>query len=376
MPANGVIFITVTDKNRLEMHWNGNKIVDISRDFLNSNGAEKHIDIKVGAIDKEALDKVSIYNSELSFTENYRALASDLNCCSGRGLSERFDSTIGAGTVMMPWGGKNQLSPIQTMVHKISVEKGHTNDVSLMSWGYNPFLSEASPYHGAYMAVVESIARLVASGAEYKDVYLTFQEYFKKPGRDGERWGQPMAALLGAFAAQTALGSAAIGGKDSMSGSAQDLDVPPTLVSFAVTMGKAQEVVSPEFKKAGNKVYLIAPEYDENGLPKAESLLAVFDKVTALQREGKVVASYTPTLGGVGEAVMKMCFGNGLGFDFADGWCPVCAFKYNYGAFVVEACEAIDGARLIGTVTDDKAITLGDEKISLCTLLGIAVPEN
>ena len=156
-----------------------------------------------------------------------------------------------------------------------------------------------------------------------------------------------------------------------MSGSFEALDVPPTLVSFAVTMGKADEVVSPEFKKAGNKVYLIAPEYDETGLPKTESLLSVFDKVTALQREGKVVASYTPGLGGVGEAVMKMCFGNGLGFTYADGWCPVCAFKYNYGAFVVEATEEIDGARLVGTVTEEKAIALGDEKICLDSLLGI-----
>ena len=356
---------TVKEDARLTMYWNGKTICDISREFLNSNGAEKHIDVNV--VKPAGFAK----NIEGTFTDNMKAAAADLNICSKRGLSERFDSTIGAGTVLMPFGGKNQLTPIQAMAHKVSVEKAHTDDVSFMSWGYNPFITEKSPYHGAYLAVVESVAKLVASGAEFKEVYLTFQEYFEKLGRDANRWGKPMAALLGAFKAQKELGIGSIGGKDSMSGSFESLDVPPTLVSFAVTMGKAQEVVSPEFKSAGNNVYLIAPEYDENGLPKTESLLAVFDKVTALQRSGKVVSAYTPTLGGVGEAIMKMCFGNGLGFSFDSGWCPVCAFKYNYGAFVVEACEAIDGARLIGTVTDDKAITLGDEKICLCTLLGI-----
>ena len=355
----------VKEDARLTMKWNGKIICDISREFLNSNGAEKHIDVNVKA--PEGFEKKIVG----SFTENMKAAAEDLNICSKRGLSERFDSTIGAGTVLMPFGGKNQLTPIQAMAHKVSVEKAHTNDVSFMSWGYNPFITEKSPYHGAYLAVVESVAKLVASGAEFKEVYLTFQEYFEKLGKDATRWGKPMAALLGAFKAQKELGIGSIGGKDSMSGSFESLDVPPTLVSFAVTMGKADEVVSPEFKKAGNKVYLIAPEYDENGLPTTESLLSVFDKVTALQRAGKAVSSYTPGLGGVGEAIMKMCFGNGLGFDFADGWCPVCAFKYNYGAFVVEATEEIEGARLVGTVTDKCAITLGDEKICLTELLGI-----
>ena len=355
----------VKEDARLTMKWNGKIICDISREFLNSNGAEKHIDVNVAA-PKSFAKKI-----EGTFTENLKACAQDLNMCSKRGLSERFDSTIGAGTVLMPFGGKNQLTPIQAMAHKVSVEKAHTDDVSFMSWGYNPFITEQSPYHGAYLAVVESVAKLVASGAEFKEVYLTFQEYFEKLGRDATRWGKPMAALLGAFKAQKELGIGSIGGKDSMSGSFESLDVPPTLVSFAVTMGKACEVVSPEFKKAGNKVYLIAPEYDENGLPKAESLIKVFDKVTALQREGKVVASYTPTLGGVGEAIMKMAFGNGLGFAYDSGWCPVCAFKYNYGAFVVEATEEVADARLIGTVTDEKAITLGDEKVCLAELLGI-----
>jgi len=180
-----------------------------------------------------------------------------------------------------------------------------------------------------------------------------------------------MAALLGAFKAQMELGIGSIGGKDSMSGSFENLDVPPTLVSFAVTMGKANEAISPEFKKAGNRVVLLAPEYDANGLPKTDSLLKVFDKVTSLMRDGKAVSAYTPTLGGVGEAVMKMCFGNGLGFKFCEDWCPVCIFKYNYGAFVLEVTEDVEGARVIGTVTDDGAISLKDEKICLCELLSI-----
>ena len=214
----------VTDDERLRMHWRGKAIVDISREFLNSNGAEKHI--------TAAPEKPQPYGRQVNggFAENYTALADDLNICSKRGLAEQFDSTIGAGTVLMPFGGRNQLTPIQAMVQKISVEKRHTDDCSLMAWGYNPFISEKSPYHGAYLAVIESVSKLIATGAEFSDVYLTFQEYFERLGKDEKRWGKPLAALLGAFKAQTDLGIAAIGGKDSMSGTFEKLDVPPTLV--------------------------------------------------------------------------------------------------------------------------------------------------
>ena len=237
---------TVTEEPRLVMNWNGKAIVNISREFLNSNGAEKHITAVVS--------KPEPYEKKVDggFTENYLALADDLNICSKRGLSEQFDSTIGAGTVLMPFGGKNQLTPIQAMVQKISVEKKHTNDCSLMAWGYNPFITEKSPYHGAYLAVIESVSKLVATGADFKDVYLTFQEYFERLNKDEKRWGKPLAALLGALKAQTELKTAAIGGKDSMSGSVENLDVPPTLVSFAVTTDKTENIVSNEFKKAGN----------------------------------------------------------------------------------------------------------------------------
>ena len=355
----------VTEEARLVMHWNDKKIVDISREFLNSNGAEKHIDVEVA---KPSLREEKITGS---FSDNYKRIASDLNICSKRGLSERFDSTIGAGTVLMPFGGKNQLTPIQAMVQKISVEKKHTDNCSFMSWGYNPFLTEQSPYHGAYMAVIESVCKLIATGAEFKDVYLTFQEYFEKLGRDAKRWGKPLAALLGAFRAQMELRIGSIGGKDSMSGSFENLDVPPTLVSFAVTTGKTSDVVSPEFKKAGNKVVLIAPEFDENNLPKTESLLAVFKKVTDLMRSGKACACYTPGIGGIAEAVMKMAFGNGFGFAFDKNISVSDIFGYSYASFVVEVCEDVPGETVLGMVTDDGAFTLGNESISADELLGV-----
>ncbi len=351
---------------RLVMNWNGQRIVDISREFLNSNGADKHI-----VITPEA-PKAFGGPVDGGFAENYKKIADDLNMCSKRGLSERFDSTIGAGTVLMPFGGKNQLTPIQAMVQKISVEKKHTDDCSLMSWGYNPFITEQSPYHGAYLAVVESVSKLIATGAKFEDVYLTFQEYFEKPGTDGKRWGKPLAALLGAFKAQKELGIGSIGGKDSMSGSFEDLDVPPTLVSFAVTTEKIKDIVSPEFKKAGNKLYLLSPIYDEDtNLPNTKSLISTYNKVTELMRSGKVVSAYTPGLGGIAEAVMKMSFGNGLGFKYEDYLSVAKLFDYSYGAFLLEVTEEIDDGILVGTVTDDNKITLGSENVDINELLGI-----
>ena len=349
---------------RLVMTWNGKTIVDISREFLNSNGAEKHITITPAK--PEDYSKII----EGGFAENMNALAEDLNICSKRGLSEQFDSTIGAGTVLMPFGGKNQLTPIQAMVQKISVEKKHTNDCSLMAWGYNPFIAEKSPYHGAYLAVVESVSKLIASGAEFKDVYLTFQEYFERPGKDGKRWGKPLAALLGAFKAQLEYGIASIGGKDSMSGSFEDLDVPPTLVSFAVTTNKIKNIISPEFKKSGNKVIILTPLYDaDTNLPNTESMLKTFDTVTKLMRSGKIASCYTLGLGGIGEAVMKMCFGNGLGFKFDDNMSAKSIFSYNYGSFILEVTEDVEEGIVVGTVTDDSKISLHDETVDLNKLL-------
>jgi len=356
---------TVTAEPRLVMHWNGNKIVDISREFLNSNGADKHINIETASCNHT--------NKVVSggFAENYKALADDLNICSKRGLSERFDSTIGAGTVLMPFGGKHQLTPIQAMVQKISVEKKHTDNCSYMSWGYNPFITEQSPFHGAYLAVVESVSKLVATGAEFKDVYLTFQEYFERLGKDSKRWGKPLSALLGAFRAQKELGIGSIGGKDSMSGTFEDINVPPTLVSFAVTAGKTSEVVSPEFKSAGNKVVVLSPEFGEDKLPKADSLIATFNKVTELMRKGIAVSCYTCGIGGIAEAVMKMCFGNMLGFEYEKDLTVPELFGYSYGSFVLEVTEDVNIGKLIGTVTDKCVIACGEEKLCLNELLGI-----
>ncbi len=346
---------------RLTMTWNGKVIVDISREFLNSNGAEKHIDI--------APAKGEAVNKEMPacFACGMKSLVSDLNVCSKRGLSERFDSTIGAGSVLMPFGGKNQLTPTQAMVNKISREKGDTDTVSLMSYGYNPFITEKDPYAGAYLAVVESLCKLIATGADFEDTYLTFQEYFEKPGRDPQRWGKPLAALLGAFKAQMDFGVASIGGKDSMSGSFETLDVPPTLVSFAVTTDNIKNIVSPEFKAAGHKVIKLTPETDAKGLPTAESLKKIFAEVAALVRAGKVFAAYTPTYGGVAEAIYKMAIGNSIGFKYDDANSLEDIFGYSYGSFLLEVADDVEG-KTVGHTTEDKCLTYGEHSLCLCEL--------
>ena len=349
----------VKAEKRLTMTWRGKTIVDLSRDFLNSNGAEKHITIEAAKADK--------YDKEIpgEFAKGMTELAGNLNICSKRGLSERFDSTIGAGTVLMPFGGKFQRTPIQSMVHKVSVEKKHTSTASFMSWGYNPYISEKSPYHGAYLAVVESVSKLIATGASFEDVYLTFQEYFEKPLKDSKRWGKPFSALLGAFKAQMELGVGAIGGKDSMSGSFEKLDVPPTLISFAVTTDKVDNVISPEFKKAGSKLVLIVPEYDKTGLPVTDSLKKVYSQVTALMREGKVYSAYTPTIGGIAEAVIKMSLGNGFGFEFSKELSLSDIFGYKYGSFLLEVDECENVGVTVGKVTEEKAYTYAGSKVSV-----------
>ena len=352
----------VTEEPRLLMHWKGRKIADISRAFLDTNGAEKHVEAYV--------EKPENFAKEIpeDFESGMEELVSDLNVCSKRGLSERFDSTIGAGTVLMPFGGRNQRTPIQAMVQKISVEKKHTGDCSLMSWGFNPYVSEKSPYHGAYIAVIESVCKLVATGARFEDVYLSFQEYFERLKKEPERWGKPMAALLGAFKAQMELGIGSIGGKDSMSGSFENLDVPPTLISFAVTTEKTGNIVSNEFKKAGDRVCILAPEYDENGLPTSESLLRNFDTVTGLLRSGMAVAAYTPGYGGVAEAVFKMCLGNGFGFEFDNALSLEGIFAYRYGAFILEMSGETE-LPLIGTVTDNCGFVYDGESVCMEKLI-------
>ena len=359
------IVARVTESPRLVMHWNGRTIVDVSRAFLSSNGAEKHIDVLVEK--PQSFDKTI----PTDFGGGLRDLAQDLNVCSRQGLSERFDSTIGAGTVLMPFGGRDQRTPVQAMVQKISLERGHTDDCSLMSWGYNPYISEKDPYRGAYLAVIESVSKLIATGAAFEDVYLTFQEYFERLRREPARWGKPLAALLGAFAAQMALGIGAVGGKDSMSGSFEQMDVPPTLVSFAVTTEKTGAIVSNECKRAGDKLVLLAPAYGADGLPETASLLAVYETVHALLSSGKAVAAYTPGFGGAAEAALKMCIGNGFGCRFEESLPLETLFGYRYGAFVLEVLPEVEEGTLLGYVTEDGTFSRGAESVACGELFAL-----
>lgn len=294
---------------------------------------------------------------------------SNLNVCSQKGLVEKFDSTIGAGTVLMPYGGVYQLTPSQAMAAKIPVLKGETNTCSLMGWGYNPNISERSPYHGAVNAVIESIAKVVAGGGTYKKCWLTFQEYFERTQNDPKRWGKPLSALLGAFKAQLEMGCGAIGGKDSMSGTFENIDVPPTLVSFAVSTAKADKIVSTEFKSAGSKVIYIAPEYDENSLPVFDSVKAVFDKVEKIIADGRAKAVWTVGYGGVAEGIAKMCFGNKIGFNFTSRLSADTLFKPGYGAFIIELDgDAQPDENVIGNTQQEYKIYNFDYSINMDSL--------
>ena len=353
----------VVAEPRLKMEWNGNTIVDLSREFLNSNGAPKYTDIEVEAPTQRP--DYDVTDSADTWTE----LLTNLNVCSQKGLIEKFDSTIGAGTVLMPFGGAYQLSPSQAMAAKIPVLNGETNTCSLMGWGYNPDISDKSPYHGAMLAVIESIAKVVAAGGTYKKCWLTFQEYFERTQNDPRRWGKPMAALLGAFKAQLELGCGSIGGKDSMSGTFENIDVPPTLVSFAVSTAKADKVISTEFKNTGSQVIMITPEYDENGLPVWDSIRKCFEKVEVMIAEDRVSAIWTLGYGGAAEGIAKMCFGNKIGFEFTSRLTGEQLYKPCYGGFVIELSgEAQKDEEVIGKTIDDYKIRNIDYTIGLDNL--------
>ena len=354
---------SVTKKPGLVMKWRGENIVDISREFINSNGAAKYVESVI--VDEKPdipLDAVP-----QNFVSGYFDLAARLNICSKRGLTELFDSTVGAGTIFMPLGGARQKTPLQAMAAKIPLFKigADTDTASVMSWGFDPELSSVSPFEGAYAAVVSSVAKLAASGASLEQCYLSFQEYFGKP-TDPKRWGKPAAALLGALSAQLDLGIAAIGGKDSMSGTFENMDVPPTLVSFALAVSDARRLISPEFKKAGSQVILLEPEYD-GFLPKADSLNKTLREAHSLINSGTAVSAYAAAMGGAAEAVFKMCMGNGFGFKFADNIKLEDLFTRKYGAFVLEleSETEVAGAKLIGITQDSPEIVLRDDVISL-----------
>lgn len=365
------VIATVTEEPRMVMRWNGDTIVDLSREFLASNGAEKHQDARVpeqGAYPTPF--------AEGTLEERMTAMLADINVASNKGLSEMFDSTIGAGTVLMPFGGAAQLTPSQAMVAKLPVF-GETTTASAMAWGFNPFIMERNQFTGAYLSVVESIAKLVASGFEHRKAYLSFQEYFEKLRDEPERWGKPVAAVLGALMAQVDLGAGAIGGKDSMSGSFEDLDVPPTLVSFAVAVGDVNRTVSPEFKNAGSRLLRIAPAYGEDGLtPDKDTLLAAFDLVERLVAEGAAAAIATPGFGGTAEALVKMAVGNGIGVSLNDSLDVDDLFAPAYGSFLVELADGVDipapqgGAtvEVIGETTTDYVFAAAGEELPLATL--------
>ena len=327
---------TVTEEARVRMEWNGSTIVDVSRDFLNSNGAAKHQDVRVlpgGTYERTWTGD--------TLAERMNALVTDLNVCSNKGLSERFDSTIGAGTVLMPFGGSRQLTPAMAMVAKLPVF-GETTTVSGMAWGFNPYLTEANQFTGSYIAVVESVARLVAAGFFHKDMYLTFQEYFEKLRDEPERWGKPAAAVLGALMAQVDLGIGSIGGKDSMSGSFEQLDVPPTLVSFATAIGSVDRATSPEFKQAGSRVVRIAPASYDGVTPDAAGLVEAFELVERLIGDGAALAVSTPGYGATAEALFKMSVGNGIGVKLTDSVTADELFAPSYGSFLVELAPCVE----------------------------------
>ena len=346
---------------RLIMMQGGHAIVSISREFLNTNGAEKHADAHVNR------PRATLYPfAGDTVRERLFRMAADLNVCSKRGLIERFDATIGAGSVLMPLGGERQRTPAQAMAAKFPVLHAKTTSCSVMAYGFNPTLSEADPYAGAYCAVVESVAKLVASGAALTQCYLTFQEYFERLRQNQTRWGKPLAALLGALRAQLDLGIAAIGGKDSMSGSFEELDVPPTLVSFAVAAEDTVHIVSPEFKRAGSRIALLFPDFDENGLPTPASLKKVWNKAQELLRGGKALSAWTPVFGGVMEGLFKMTLGNRLGCRLAAS--EDVLFAHCCGGLLLETLPEEMAGVTLGETTAEYTIEISGDIIPITEL--------
>ena len=342
----------VTEEARMVMTWKGREIANLSRDFLNTNGAVKHAQVEVPA----GKEYAPVYTG-------LKDLASQLKFASQRGLVERFDATIGAGSLLMPFGGKNQATPAQAMAAKLPVLPGEVTDAaSVMAWGCDPELLSADPFRGAQASVVSSMAKIVAAGADYKKAYLTLQEFFEKLRNEPTRWGKPFQALLGALDAQLGLGAAAIGGKDSMSGTFLDKDVPPTVISFAIAPLKAEEVISPEFKEAGHPVYRFGP----SSVSSYKALKENWEKFHELCKAGKVVAAWAMDAGGEGEAVMKMSFGNGIGFASEEG--AVMQFGPAYGDIVAELTEDCDFGFRIGHTTAEPTITIRDESATIAEL--------
>ena len=360
----------VTEDPRLVMHWRGKEIVNISRAFLDTNGAHQETDVIVGTA-----SKADSYFEEKADVADVKAAwlkdLADLNVCSQKGLVEMFDASIGAGSVFMPFGGKYQLTPTQSMVAKLPVLKGKTDTVTMMSYGFNPYLSNWSPYHGAAYAVVESVAKIVAAGGDFSKIRFTFQEYFKRMTEDAKGWGEPMSALLGAYTAQIGFGLPSIGGKDSMSGSFNDIHVPATLVSFAVDVAKQQDIITPEFKKSGNKIVKFDIARDAYDMPDYEQAKVLYTAIHQLIQDKVVISAYTLGFGGVAAAVSKMAFGNKLGAKIDSTVKAEDLFKTGeYGCMIAEVpADALDKVNvaytLIGEVTDDAQFTYGDTVVTM-----------
>ena len=360
----------VTEEPRLVLNWRGKKIVNLKRAFLDTNGAHQETNVKVeipskadNYLDQTASEGVKEALSKGDVKKAWLSVLNDLNVCSQKGLVEMFDSSIGAGSVLMPYGGKKQLSETQTMIAKLPVLSGKTDTVTMMSYGFDPYLSSWSPYHGAAFAVTESVSRIVASGGDYKKLHFTFQEYFKRMTEDASRWSQPFTALLGAYEAQMKFGLASIGGKDSMSGSFNEINVPPTLVSFAVDVAQLSDVVTPELKKAGNKLVQFKLPRDGYDLPDYEKIMALYEKINALMKKKAIVSAYAEDAYGIAASVSKMAFGNGLGVKIDDSISAKELFTNDIADIIAEVpaefvSDAVNaGARVIGEVTDDSTFT-------------------
>nr|WP_303181337.1 phosphoribosylformylglycinamidine synthase [Lachnoclostridium phocaeense] len=359
----------VTEDPRLVLVWRGKEIVNISRAFLDTNGAHQEISVAVDIPDragKVLTDKVEVTDVKAKWLETL----ADLNVCSQKGLVEMFDGSIGAGSVFMPHGGKYQMTETQAMVAKLPVLKGDCDTVTMMSYGFDPYLSSWSPYHGAVYAVTESVAKIVAAGGDYRKIRFTFQEYFRRMTEDPHRWSQPLAALLGAYAAQLGFGLPSIGGKDSMSGTFEDIDVPPTLVSFAVDVAKEKDIITPELKKAGSKLVWLRIPKDEYDLPVYEKVMEQYGKFAEDIKAGRIISAYVPDRHGVIAAVSKMAFGNGMGVKIEHSMDERELFAPAFGDLVAEVPEGKVGElqityTVIGEVTDDKAFSYGDAVIGL-----------
>lgn len=369
-----VMVAQVNNSNRLVMTWNDNKIVDISRDFLNTNGVKQKADVKVVAPDlAESYFSKKKANTGSSIKAQWLDNLADLNVCSQKGLVERFDSTIGVNTVLMPFGGARQMTPAEGMAAKIPLLKGDTTTGTLMSYGYNAELAKWSPFHGAVYAVVQSVAKIVAMGGDYSRVRLTFQEYFEKLLNVPEKWGKPFSALLGGFYAQEMFKVPSIGGKDSMSGTFMDMNVPPTLVSFAVGIENVENVISPEFKKAGNKVFIFQSKRDANELPDFEVLKTQYDKIHQFICDKKIISAMSLTDGGIAAAISKMAFGNYIGFEFdknfiGQGESTAELFAPDFGSIIFEVTQddkAFDEFVCLGSTIDKPEIKIGDTVIGL-----------